>query len=148
MIISNPYKEIFRWVLQWCLAPLTTLLLVYLHLALIQVSIEWSFFQLIGPDKWVHIGMFFFLTCSWKWNIVWKYMRPWVWLLLLIAFGFLLEHLQTWCTSYRSEEWLDAVADTIGVLLAFVFFRTRIFASLRLTHVYSEGQISNKDNSA
>jgi hypothetical protein len=133
VIISNPFKEIFRFCLQWCLAPLTSLLLVYLHLALIQVSIDWNFFQLFGPDKWVHIGMFFFLTCSWRLHVGWKYMHSGIWILALIAFGFFLEHLQTWCTSYRSEEWMDAVADSVGVLLAIAFFRTRIFSRLIFT---------------
>ena len=146
VIISNRYNKIVRILIQWCWAPLTTILLIYLHLAAIQVSLDWRFFDLFGPDKWVHLGMFLFLTWSWRCHLTWKHLHPLIWFSILCSFGFFLEHLQTWFTTYRSEEWADALADMLGVLMAFALFRMRIFSRLILSHENREYDIGKKDN--
>ena len=72
--------------------------------------------SLPGTDKWHHALAYFALMFCWgQWFI-----QPRPRLKLAIAFvalGALIECLQG-LTSYRSFEWLDIVADTIGVALA------------------------------
>lgn len=70
-------------------------------------------------DKWVHMTMYAALTLA-----LWIDMRgyrqhlPWTHTLAMFilpsAIGGLLELAQAYCTTYRSGEWLDAAADTIG----------------------------------
>lgn len=81
-------------------------------------------------DKWVHTGMFAFL-CGSMWI---EYLRKhtvvihtklviFAWI-VPIFMGGLIEVLQAYCTGgRRSGEFLDFVADTIGVIIAYVFGR-------------------------
>ncbi len=73
-------------------------------------------------DKWTHMIMYAGLS-----SVIWfEYLRSHAGIsaarLLLAAFvcpvvlGGLLELAQAYLTTYRSGEWLDAVADTIGAL--------------------------------
>ena len=77
-------------------------------------------------DKWTHMVMYGALTLT-----IWiDYRRSHRWLdrrrLVLFAFlapiamGGVLELVQAYLTSCRSGEWLDFVANTIGVCLGFV----------------------------
>lgn len=75
-------------------------------------------------DKWVHIAMYGG-TCSIIWLEYWRKhtianMRK---LLLLavvgpIAMSGIIELLQAYCTTNRSGDWLDLLANSIGVVLA------------------------------
>lgn len=76
-------------------------------------------------DKWTHMVMYL-VTCGAIW---WEYLRSHkavcpvrltLWAVLApIAMGGLIEILQAYCTGgRRSGEWLDFVADTLGVVLA------------------------------
>ena len=65
-------------------------------------------------DKWAHVTAFFVLT-------VWfagQYRRGSYWRLALglLAFGALIEVCQA-AVGYRSAEWLDLIADAVGILL-------------------------------
>jgi len=77
-------------------------------------------------DKWAHFVMYGGL-CLVIW---WEYLRQHArvnWkrsivgaILLPVALGGLMELAQAYLTTCRSGEWLDFVADTIGVILGFV----------------------------
>ena len=84
-------------------------------------------------DKWVHFLMYGSLTCVIWWEF-WKQHSEAnkVWLsvygfLLPVALGGLLELLQANATTYRSGDWLDFTANSIGVglgvLLGLVMIR-------------------------
>lgn len=75
-------------------------------------------------DKWTHMVMYGTLSLA----LAWEYShsgKPLTWpryllivLLYPILLGGLLELAQAYCTNYRSGEWLDLVADTIGAAVA------------------------------
>ena len=74
-------------------------------------------------DKYLHILAYFVLTTSWMFALrdrigksVFKIFVP----LALILYGIILEALQSGLTSYRTGDVYDAMANTIGVLGAFV----------------------------
>lgn len=79
-------------------------------------------------DKWTHIAMY-----AGTFGIMWiEYIRKndtinrkkllWLGIVAPILMGGLIELLQAYCTGgRRSGEWLDFVADAIGVILATIF---------------------------
>ncbi len=86
-------------------------------------------------DKWTHMVMYATLSLALAWEYL-RQQRPPVWLHFLVLvlllpslLGGLLELAQAYCTSYRSGEWLDFLADTIGAAVATavaaVFFKMR-----------------------
>jgi len=73
-------------------------------------------------DKWTHMVMYgtFALVIWWEYGRShtrrqWKKLLCWA-VLAPIAMSGLMELLQAYATTYRSGEWLDLVANTIGVL--------------------------------
>ena len=78
-------------------------------------------------DKWTHAVMYGG-TCSVIWT---EYVRRhltldseklffYAWLLPILMSG-VIELMQEYCTTYRSGEWLDLVANSIGVSLAVIY---------------------------
>lgn len=94
-------------------------------------------------DKLVHVGMYFVLSISLWWEF-WRAHRArefyaprrhaWVGACLVpILFGGVVELLQAYCTENRSGDWLDFLANAVGVVLASLIghvFVTRYY----LTH--------------
>ena len=75
-------------------------------------------------DKWTHMVMYAVLSLALAWEYRRCHTRP-VWsrflvvvLLFPIVLGGVLELAQAYCTSYRSGEWLDLIADAIGAAVA------------------------------
>ena len=82
-----------------------------------------------GSDKWHHALAYF--ACMFCWG-QW-YVAPSQRLKLAIVFilmGALIECLQG-LTDYRSFEWLDMVADTVGVVLAWLFVTVQLSVQRR-----------------
>jgi len=113
-------------------------LLSHYPLSLLCLSLVWylSFFffppetplnDVAFIDKWTHFVMYGG-TCSVIW---WEYLRSHDtlcgWKLSLLAvlgpivMGGVIELMQKYCTTNRSGEWLDFVADSIGVGLGALF---------------------------
>ncbi len=75
-------------------------------------------------DKWVHMLMYGTLCCLIWWEYLRSHQKMNWWklfafaLLAPIAMGGMLELAQRHLTTCRSGEWLDFVANSIGVLLA------------------------------
>lgn len=76
-------------------------------------------------DKWTHLVMYSG-TCTVIW---WEYLRHHdilnrskllLTLVGMILLGGVMELLQAYCTTTRSGEWLDFLADSIGVLLGYI----------------------------
>ena len=75
-------------------------------------------------DKWTHMVMYGFLAATFCFEYV-RVHRPSVILLRLLSWGVVLpaliggalELIQNYCTTYRSGEWLDFVADSIGAAI-------------------------------
>lgn len=127
------------------LAPVLTCFVVYLHIAYIAVPKEWTFLDALSIDKWIHALMFFFLTFSWRIHNSWCKQLVVLWFIELLLFGVGMEAMQALMTTYRTREWADVIADSIGVIVAFWFFKTKLFAGLRLPHYDGKKDISSKD---
>ncbi len=79
---------------------------------------------IVGFDKVVH-GTMYFGTCSVFWFEYLRSHRHWsriklmfVAVVIPILMSGIIELAQTYCTAYRSGEWADLLANSIGVLLA------------------------------
>ncbi|MBO4800843.1 MAG: VanZ family protein [Bacteroidaceae bacterium] len=74
-------------------------------------------------DKWTHMVMYFGLTAVF-WLEYWRghdglerqIVIPWG-MVAPIVLGGVMELMQKYCTNYRSGEWMDFVADSIGVAI-------------------------------
>ena len=80
-------------------------------------------FQVKSGDKYLHFMAYFVLASAWLFALkdkltkgVFKIFVP----LALIFYGIILEGLQSGLTSYRTGDLYDAIANTIGVLGAFI----------------------------
>lgn len=79
-------------------------------------------------DKMLHGFAYFILTVLWLFYYLMKKsgIRDYKWKFfnisaLVIVFGMLIEVLQGALTSYRHPDWADILANSIGVLIAFLF---------------------------
>ena len=74
-------------------------------------------------DKWTHLVMYGGTSAV----IWWEYLRNhriinwhrllWIAVVGMIVLGGVIELAQKYCTTTRSGEWLDFIADTVGVLI-------------------------------
>lgn len=78
-----------------------------------------SFWENVGPDKFVHAFMFFVATALAFFSGWGKLRSATVW----ICAGVLLEYYQFYFTTDRSFDWFDVIADATGVMLCFGLFR-------------------------
>ena len=78
-----------------------------------------SFWENVGPDKFVHAFMFFVATALAFFSGWGKLRSATVW----ICAGVLLEYYQFYFTTDRFFDWYDVIADAAGVLLCFSLFR-------------------------
>jgi hypothetical protein len=85
-----------------------------------------SWHELLSFDKWVHAGIFFVLV-SLACAGVFLHEQPsylvFVFCILAIIYGGLLELMQAKVFSERSADWQDFVANSFGCLLALVLYR-------------------------
>ncbi len=116
-----------RWL--WFCCGVGMLILVAI-LSLMPVS------DMGGNDKLGHILMYAFVS-GWFSLLVTRDRSLWWVLSGLIAYGLLMEFLQG-LTDYRSAEFADAIANSIGAAIGLVFRFTRVRAWLvRIDHQLS-----------
>ena len=76
-------------------------------------------------DKVLHA--FAYLILFWSWMAVFRkktsIKTAILLFLVLVSFGILLEYLQGVLTDYRTADWKDAIANSIGLLLGFISFK-------------------------
>lgn len=77
-------------------------------------------------DKYQHAVAYFVVTLSWIWSFQTrnnnKSMQLWI-LLAVFLFGVLMEVLQEVMTNYRTADVFDVLANTSGIVLAYLFFK-------------------------
>ena len=78
-----------------------------------------SFWENLGPDKIVHAIMFFIGSSLAVFSGMGRLKSAVIW----VSAGVLLEYYQFFFTTDRSFDWLDVIADALGVLLFFGLFR-------------------------
>jgi hypothetical protein len=78
-----------------------------------------SFWENLGPDKFVHAFMFFVATALAVFSGWGKFRSVIVW----ICAGVLLEYYQFYFTTDRSFDWFDVLADATGVFIALVILK-------------------------
>lgn len=95
-----------------------TCVIIYLSLANLKgkLIVHFSYIDKVG-----HALAYFFLTIMWFITLI-ETNKKKIIIILCIAFGVLMEFLQANLTSYRSFEYLDMLANTIGAILALFFF--------------------------
>ncbi|MRM83692.1 VanZ family protein [Riemerella anatipestifer] len=78
----------------------------------------WFLFQ--GIDKVVHFSMFFVLGFLFRW--AYPKASVYAYYFILVAYAILTEIFQQVMALGRSAEWLDLLADTIGLVLAYYVY--------------------------
>lgn len=105
---------------------LFTLLVIaaILYLSLAKMSPDVDAPKIPHADKIVHVLMYFgvmlaFYFDLWRQGLPRLVLRSRLWggMLAFALFGGLVELLQMYCTTYRSGDWWDWVADILGVVL-------------------------------
>jgi len=114
----KPALKYYRPAILWAL-----FVLVLCSVKLGEVSKSPLFFA--GFDKLVHCGLLFVLTVLMAWGCARSQtprLLPYNSLLVItviaIAYGGLIEILQRYFFTWRSGEWDDLFADTVGILMA------------------------------
>jgi VanZ family protein len=99
---------------------------------------EMSFWELLTFDKVMHIfmyGVFSFKTmmAASKQNTIW-WMRRWAGLFTIISvslFGLSIEIMQETLLADRYGDWVDLLANTIGVFIGLYIFRAVFYDCIR-----------------
>ena len=116
-------KPIKRWLLDNSLlvAVLTSVLIIIL--SLIPPSIIPNN-NIKVSDKFLHTIAY--LGLSWVWLLVFRKKTTslkFIILLVLVLFGMILELTQEELTSYRTADWYDVIANTVGIFIGFISFK-------------------------
>ncbi|QNM85352.1 VanZ family protein [Polaribacter pectinis] len=75
-----------------------------------------------GIDKWEHSFAYFTLTICWLFTFYKKPTKKYIVIISCILYGIVIEVLQSTVTSYRTGDYLDILANTLGVLLGLLVF--------------------------
>ncbi|PQJ79482.1 VanZ family protein [Polaribacter porphyrae] len=73
-------------------------------------------------DKVFHALAYFTLTISWLFSFYKKPNKKYAIVISCIIFGIIIEALQNILTNYRTADYLDIFANSLGALFALVFF--------------------------
>ena len=123
--VESPYNIAMSPTLFFRLASVAVIIAIWILSFLPAVAMP----DVPGSDKWHHALAYF--VCMYCWG-QW-FTRPAERLKLAILFilmGALIEFLQGF-TSYRSFEWLDMLADAVGVILAWVVVTVQLSVQRR-----------------
>ena len=73
-------------------------------------------------DKIYHLIAYFSLAFAWLVSFYQQKSKKMLIVLACVVFGIIIEVLQSALTNYRTGDYLDVFANTLGVLLALLFF--------------------------
>lgn len=73
-------------------------------------------------DKFYHSIAYFSLTITWLFTFYKKPEKKYIIVICCILFGIIIEVLQSTITVYRTGDYLDVIANSIGVIIALVIF--------------------------
>lgn len=102
-----------------------TTLIAYLSLMKISKEGESIFFSFKNADKIFHATAYFTLALSWFLTVKSSNTRVKSKLLIILGcifYGIIIEVLQMTLTSFRTADYLDVIANSVGVLLALLIF--------------------------
>ncbi len=117
MLIKNLLKHKYK-----LFAFLYTLLVAYISLTPLD---KYNLPNFNMGDKIVHLLLYFILTFVWLLAYPALLKIKWFYLIIIIAWGILIEFLQAFVVTGRSGDVYDALANTIGSVLglyAFLFY--------------------------
>lgn len=100
--------------------------LIITFLSLFRVSPVIPKLNLNHADKYQHAVAYFVVTLSWIWSFQTRNNNKSMQLRILFAvffFGVLMEVLQEVMTNYRTADVFDVLANTSGIVLAYLFFK-------------------------
>ncbi|MGB1042951.1 MAG: VanZ family protein [Tenacibaculum sp.] len=86
------------------------------------IKIEKQPIQVNGLDKIEHALAYFVLTLLWLLALKKSKIRGIVVIICCFLYGIVIEVLQVTTTSYRSGEILDVVANSTGILIAYIIY--------------------------
>ncbi|HLS31835.1 MAG TPA: VanZ family protein [Flavobacteriaceae bacterium] len=97
-----------------------------LVVSLVKIESEGLSVNFKHADKIFHFGAYFGMTLIWHFYLFAKEktndLYPNLWICLsIIGFGIVVEIIQRDLTTYRGFEWLDILANTLGVIVASLF---------------------------
>lgn len=75
-----------------------------------------------NSDKIYHLFAYFSLAISWLFSFLKKQNSKFIIALGCIIYGIIIEVLQNTLTTYRTGDYLDVLANTLGVVLGLVVF--------------------------
>ena len=105
------------------LSVITALIILYLSLAPANTFDKVNVFNFPNIDKVVHLCMYFGLTIVLVYenrSAVKNYRSLILIAIIPLAYGILIEFLQSWLTSTRHGEFFDAVFDLMGIFIALI----------------------------
>lgn len=86
-------------------------------------------FNFKSSDKFLHILAYFVLSSIWYFSLKEKIKKPsfkYTLIVCMIIYGIILELLQGGMTTYRTGDFYDVIANTIGIILASLLFNKLI----------------------
>ena len=86
------------------------------------MKISFSQPKITNIDKWEHGIAYFTLTICWLFTFYKKPKTKYIVVVACIFFGILIEVLQQTQTTYRTGDYKDILANTLGVVLGLVVF--------------------------
>ena len=78
--------------------------------------------DIVNIDKLYHSFAYFVLTISWLLAFYNKPEKKYLIFILCILLGIIIEVFQGTLTNYRTADYIDAIANSLGAVLAFIIF--------------------------
>lgn len=104
------------------------------YLSLSKISSITPVIKIDNVDKYQHSLAYFGLTLSWLFAAQKIKTKPsfkfWM-VLFVFLFGVLMEILQQELTTYRTADFFDVLANTSGIIIAYVFFQKVVFREFK-----------------
>ncbi|CAM1356437.1 VanZ family protein [Tenacibaculum halocynthiae] len=115
MLIKNLFKDKKNRIIIAIFITISIAILSLIKLGKQPISIS-------NIDKIEHSIAYFFLTFSWLLALVKTKYQIYIVSICCLIYGIIIEALQATITIYRTGDYYDVIANSVGVLLAFILF--------------------------